>query len=369
MVNNILIISSEYTGLGHKSIAEALESEIKKRENINLHIVDGFKLGHKGFTMLGKSYGTITKVSPKLWKSISDTAEKRPEIMDKIAQLHIEKKLLKVLSDVKPDAILTVHPDFNGSVLNILRKHHIKIPFATFIADLVCIHTLWADPRADLVICPTEEAKRKCIAYGVEERKIKVTGFPVRERFLKDRGNDLHNKNEGDSLRFLVMSGGEGVGNMSVISKELLDNFDCQVDIIAGRNYRMKKRLQNTLYKGYGERVKVHGFVNNVEDLMAAADVLVTRGSPNSMMEAVACNTPMVITGTLIVQEEKNPEYAEKNNLAVVSMDVTKIRETVEQLLADERKRLEQIRKSQREFYDSKVAEKIVHLLLNITKQ
>ena len=40
------------------------------------------------------------------------------------------------------------------------------------------------------------------------------------------------------------MSGGEGVGNMSTIAKILLDNFNCTVKIVAGRNTTIKKEVR-----------------------------------------------------------------------------------------------------------------------------
>ena len=56
---------------------------------------------------------------------------------------------------------------------------------------LVSIYPLWADPRADYIISPTQEAKEKCIEFGVSESKIKVLGFPVRSRFSINAENQI----------------------------------------------------------------------------------------------------------------------------------------------------------------------------------
>lgn len=92
--------------------------------------------------------------------------------------------------------------------------------------------------RANYIISPTQEAKDKCVEYGVSEENIKVLGFPVRSRFYKnieDIEND-NNYNNDMPLNCLIMSGGESVGSMRKISEILLDNFNCTVKIVAGRN-------------------------------------------------------------------------------------------------------------------------------------
>ncbi len=53
------------------------------------------------------------------------------------------------------------------------------------------------------------------------------------------------------------------------------------------------------------------------------------RGSPNVIMEAVACNVPLIITGALPGQEEENPKFVEKHKLGVVCESTGKIKDVV----------------------------------------
>ena len=185
MTKKILIISSDNTGHGHKSITESLCEKIGMDHDINVHVVDGFSLGGHSLLNIGKTYGPITRRSENLWEKVFNYSAENPELIDKFIEMLIRKNFLKLLDEEKPDLILSVHPNFNGSILNILEKEFIKIPFITLIADLVNISPLWADKRADYIICPTIEARDKCIEYGVPAEKIKVIGFPVRSRFLE----------------------------------------------------------------------------------------------------------------------------------------------------------------------------------------
>jgi Monogalactosyldiacylglycerol (MGDG) synthase. len=106
------------------------------------------------------------------------------QLINEFIEFTIKEKFLGLLEKVKPDLILSVHPNFNGSVINIMEENNIKIPFITLIADLISIYPLWADPRVDFIISPTLEAKEKCIEYGVPEAKIKIFGFPVRSKII-----------------------------------------------------------------------------------------------------------------------------------------------------------------------------------------
>ena len=167
MTKKVLIISSDNTGHGHKSITESLCEKIRMDHDIKIHVVDGFSLGGHTLMNIGKTYGPITRVSEKLWEKVFNFSTENPVSIDKFIENLIRDSFQKLLKDVKPDLILSVHPNFNGSVLNILEKQLIKIPFITLIADLVNISTLWADKRADYIISPTIEARDKCIEYGI----------------------------------------------------------------------------------------------------------------------------------------------------------------------------------------------------------
>jgi processive 1,2-diacylglycerol beta-glucosyltransferase len=152
MEKKVLIISSDNTGHGHKSITESLCEKIGNDHKIKVHVVDGFSLGGSPLLNIGKSYGPITRKSENLWEMVFNFSAENPSMINRFIEILIKNNFLKLLDEVKPDMILSVHPNFNGSILNILEKQAIKIPFITLIADLVNISPLWADKRADYVI-------------------------------------------------------------------------------------------------------------------------------------------------------------------------------------------------------------------------
>jgi processive 1,2-diacylglycerol beta-glucosyltransferase len=147
---------------------------------------------------------------------------------------------------------------------------------------------------------------------------------------------------------------------MNTIAENLLNGFECEVTIIAGRNETLKAELENSLKPRFDKRVDIVGFTKNIQDYMLAADIGIMRGSPNAMFEAVATNLPMIITGALPGQEKDNPLFAEKHLLGVYCHDNEKLISIIDQLLKIDGKKLKMIMESQRKFINPHAAQDIL---------
>ncbi len=373
MYKNILIISSDITGHGHKSITESLLEQFRNHPGIKVKVIEGFALNGVLGIRVGKMYGPITRASKETWKLIWDITEKKPSLMIEFGEATIHDRFVKILNEVKPDVILTIHPNYNASITNILEKINSTIPVFAVVADPVSISALWCNPKATYTLCPTEEARESCLKNNVPEERIRVFGFPVRQRFYRhlQTGDGIHYTDRAMEnyvpeypLQFLIMSGGEGSGNMSRYARILLKNFDCRVKLLCGRNKLLKKRLEHTLLEKYADRVEVLGFTENVQDLMLASDVILARASPNTMTEAIMCNIPLVITGALPGQEEGNPGYAEKHGLGVICTEPSSLKTVIAGLLANNFEKLMQIKKAQARYRNPNSARDIVEFIL-----
>ena len=230
-------------------------------------------------------------------------------------------------------------------------EHGLDIPFVSVQADPVTVHPSWCDARSALTICATDEAVERTLAYGVPRERILKVGFPSRRRFT-----DLAQKVEKPAYdpsrpaRCLLMSGGEGSGMLGSYALALMTKTDVTLTIVCGRNKQLKKRLEALLKRKYGERVRILGFVTEIENLMLESDIMIARGSPNSFFEAVVMNVPLIITGALPGQEQGNPELVERYGLGIVSEGVKRLPAAVKRLLAEDGKELARIRASQQKY-------------------
>lgn len=376
MYRKILIISSDFTGHGHKSITESLLEQLDNYADVQVKVTDGFALGGSMGVRTGKMYGSITRASNETWKWIWDITMKRPSLFIELAEFTIQERFIKLIREMQPDAIITTHPNFNASITNILTRIGYKAPLFAIVADPVSITPLWCNPQATYTICPTEEAREVCLKYGVPADRIRVFGFPVRQRFTAHLRQPVKKTSENSleataayaprfPMQFVIMSGGEGSGNMSRLARILLKNFNCRVKILCGRNKLLKKALEHTLSEKYRNRTEILGFTENVQEIMTSSDIIFTRAGPNTMMEVIMCNVPLVITGALPGQEEGNPAFAVKHGLGVVCDEPRKLKEVVAGLLADDCRKLLEIKNAQREYRNPDSAKNIIAFIMN----
>ena len=252
MLKKILLISSEFTGRGHKSITDALCEQFSRMDGIDVSILEGFSLMGKTGIRVSKFYGPLTRTSKEAWALTWKVAQHQTDTVNKTVRAMIGRRFMEVLEREQPDVIVSVHPMFIGCILDVLEKHQIKIPFVSLYADLVSISNLWVDSRADYSICYTQEAIDYSLEEGVPAGRLKRFSFPVRERFTYGApvaGSQLY-KSSGLPT-FLIMSGGEGSGDMVDLARMLLHYFNCRVKVLTGRNAALRERLEKTERETY----------------------------------------------------------------------------------------------------------------------
>jgi processive 1,2-diacylglycerol beta-glucosyltransferase len=88
LTKKILLISSDHTGHGHKSIAESLQ-EKTDHTSLEIHAIVGFALGGKALLNIGKAYGPITRYSSQLWNAIWHFSAMNAFLVDKGVELMI----------------------------------------------------------------------------------------------------------------------------------------------------------------------------------------------------------------------------------------------------------------------------------------
>jgi processive 1,2-diacylglycerol beta-glucosyltransferase len=366
----VMFLSAEKTGSGHKSITESLNHQLKTlNPNVEVSVVDGFSLGNRLMTLTGNSYNFFAVYTPALWSLIYKFCDFTARPTVSIFGSMINKKLMECIEEIKPDVIVSVHALFLGSVLNVLKKNKLNIPVIPVIADLDNVARLWGDKRSACTICPSLESKQTMLSAGLSEDKLRITGFPVRAEFCtiseKITINQTFEKNSTkDKLNFLIVSGSQGSARILKITEALLKTKNGYVTIIAGNNKILISFLKKEL-ASYAERVNILSFTKEIKKYMKEADILVVRASPNVLMEAINLNKPIIVTGSLMGQEAKNPDYILKYGLGVVCKNMKRLPSVVESLLADNGKMINKIKENQKKFIKRNAALEISEIILD----
>lgn len=366
-MRRLLIISAEFTGHGHKSISDSIVERLKVYEDIEVKVIDGFDLMSKVQQICAeKTYGPITRLPAKAWATSYAAGSRLKQPVERTIAKVIHARFENLIYEFKPDCILSVHAMFNGSVIDLLNEMGLKIPFIVHQADLIDIANYYIDPRADLTLAPSQEAYDSTVAGGVDPSRVRRVGFPVRSRFMGLADKSHERKRE--ELTITIMSGSEGSGEIRSVARELLRGTDAHVNVICGRNKVLRNRLKKALTKKYFSRVNVMGFVERIQDVMLESDILIMRASPNSVMEAVALNKPVILFGQLAGQELHNPQMLEKHGLAIYCPVPEQLPECVAGLCRNGGAEIERMRACQRAYAPGDVCVETAKLLNDFIK-
>lgn len=307
------------TGGGHRSaceaIIEALNLEYPGR--FQTEMVDIFReYAPPPLALAPDIYPTLSRM-PEMWGlgyRVSN-GPRRTQMMTSMVWPYVRRSINRLVLEHPCDLLVSVHQLSNAPFLQAL-EHRValgnpKIPFASVVTDMVTTHAFWYDRRADLVIVPTEAARDRGLRLGLDPNRLHVVGMPVAERFTHPpEDKDALRETLGwpkDRLVALVVGGGEGMGPLESICAEVDERrLPLTLAVVAGRNRKLQRRLTNRRWRS---APLVYGFVRNMPDLMAAADVLITKAGPGTISEAFIAGLPIILYSKMPGQEDGNVTY------------------------------------------------------------
>ena len=357
---------SEYTGRGHKSIAEALSEQFQRMDDVTLDVVDGFQFMGKRGVKSSKIYNIITQQASFIWKAAFSTTQNSDFVPETMGRL-VQKRLTRYVRGTNPDLILSVHSMFVGSVLDALERAGLNIPVVCLEADLVNIHSTWCDTRLKMAICPTEEAYRRSVEFGMPEEKLKLIGFPTRSQFCRSACAASDRKYDPSRpLRCLMTGGGGGAGEIEDYALELMQSTDASLTVICGSNEKLREKLEAKFGIKYADRMRILGFVSDMSSEYELSDIAIMRASPNCMYEAIVMGIPMILTGALPGQESDNPRFAVQHGLGVECFEHGKLAACIEELKANNGEKYNRIRENQLAFRDLDTARKVAEFVRSL---
>jgi 1,2-diacylglycerol 3-beta-galactosyltransferase len=321
MPKKVLILMSD-TGGGHRSAAQAIAEGLEhiRPSEFDVQLLD-FIADCTPFPLnrAGRLYRPAVTYSGPLWGWLWRTSDDpaRTAFLLKPLIPWARSRLVQLLRRTMPQVIVSVHPLSNHLAVQAVRKLDRPIPVITLVTDLVRAHVSWFCPDIALCIVPSDAVRQKALACGLSPQRIKVVWMPVSLKF----GQELGGKRElKDKLglkphlpALLLVGGGEGMGKVFRIARAIAEaRLRAQLLVVTGRNRSLRRRLERVDWE---IPTAVFGFVNNMPELMAASEVIVTKAGPATISEAIACGLPMIISGSIPYQEDRNVAYVVENGV------------------------------------------------------
>lgn len=344
MARRVLVMSAS-VGAGHVRAAQAVELALRELDPDavveNLDVLDFTNSTFRKF--YGRAYLDLVGKAPHVLGYFYDLLDRPPSPQRKGDRLRLLverlnlRKFLRFLKTQPWDVVVNTHFLPAEMIASLRRKGEVEIPQFTVTTDFET-HRMWVNQPCDHYFTATEEGAANLQQWGVPPGDTSVTGIPIHPVFSqpKDRRECLARLGlVGDQPVVLQLAGGFGVGPVEKLYRSLLSiETPLELVVVAGRNEELKDRIEQVEVPGR-HRVNVLGYTTEMDELMAAADLVVTKPGGLTSSEALARGAAMAIVNPIPGQESRNSDFLLENGAAVKLGNVATLPHKLTRLLDD----------------------------------
>ena len=192
------------------------------------------------------------------------------------------KLLTKYITKENPDLIISTTPFFNYELAHVASITGKK--FLLIAPDLSIKHYFTASPERLDFACTIPFNDK--IAWdgvsqlGIKECQVAACGMPVRSIFLEEHNKETARKElniNPQSHVAMIMMGGAGSKNVLNLIKEI-SRYPAQLDLLVciGKSTNLRKKIDKIRFPPH-IKINVIGYTNNIHQIMAASDILITK--------------------------------------------------------------------------------------------
>lgn len=332
----ILILTAS-VGAGHIRAAEAVELAIKQLSPAaTVRNVDLMTCATAGFRQAySKWYLDLVSKAPHLLGYFYDLTDRPPSksVADQVRRLVQRANLTKLNPILAEPWDIIVNTHFLPAEIIARLRDKKKSPmrpessqarpnFApqfTVVTDFDA-HGLWVNPPTDHYFVATEEAALSLGRWGVDRSIISTTGIPIDPVFATPKDvkfcRDKHGLSH-DRPAVLLLAGGFGVGPIEQLFEAALQvEKPIHLAVVCGKNEALKKSLAK-IKPPTRHKTTVLGFTREMDELMAAADVVVSKPGGLTTSEILARGAAMIIVNPILGQESRNSDYLLEHGAAI----------------------------------------------------
>lgn len=380
-MRKIMVVYSEYSGHGHKSICNALVGQAPAH-GVEIVKENGYCWGGKVGAFMEKAYIPLINTSRTVWKILYNTTDNNVDTCNNAVYKRVKEKALESIMREKPELILIAHGAFLDPLIRLTEENNIDIPVVCVLADIDKLSKIYYNRKCRLYFCPTEEIKNTLSSFGLLSAHMQpIAGLPVGRTFRTAREQIVGKRTfDPNNIKVLFYYPNRNCTHIAKFLKTVYDNTNWKMTVITGeRNmgkiYSYSDNAQKTKTtqpikryvkrhikaNGWQDRIFSRGYVSNMYNYMKSHDIFLSKGGPNTIFESVTMGLPIVSYDTLPGQEEGNGPYLENNGLGLYCTKLPLAFEKLEQLVKDDCKLLREISENQFKFSEPDAAEQILN--------
>lgn len=203
-----------------------------------------------------------------------------------------------------PDVIVSNHYFTNLLAVEYKRRVNPDVIIINYNPDPT-LHSFW-DSRDGIFIVNNPLAYKKALKYKFKESNLLQVTPSVRKSVENNKlSREQLREKYGlptDKFTVVIADGGYMLGRGSKFAKKLIKNgLPITLCIIAGENKKRYKQFKDIedgksrLKVAPGMTLKTYPFLKEAYELYGAADVFLTKGGPNAVLDSIYMHTPVMI--------------------------------------------------------------------------
>jgi processive 1,2-diacylglycerol beta-glucosyltransferase len=377
MFDKVLVLSAS-AGAGHIRAAEAVErAMVQANAAREVRHIDTLEYTNKLFRRLyAKAYLDVVNKTPEVLGWLYDyldkpwERERRRLALDKLNT----RPFVKMLREYQPDIIVCTH-FLPAEIVSWLKARERIVSRQAIVVTDMDVHAMWLCHHYEQYFVALDETREHMMRLGIPQEKLTVSGIPIDPVFSVEK--DKREMRRKHSLRedlctILVSAGGFGVGPIEHLFQSLLElKHEAQAVVICGRNEELRARLEKlaaTLPPGATVKIKPIGYTTEMDEYMAASDLLLGKPGGLTSSEALARGLVMVIVNPIPGQEERNSDHLLEEGVAVRCNNLPVLAYKIDKLLGDP-ERFRAMQAAARRLARPDAAHEIVSKLLSLKER
>lgn len=330
----ILILTASF-GEGHNTAARCVAEALREHPGAEVRIADVYLETVPRFTkVLQAGYTLAINRYPSVWSAIFNFLDK-PGRLEATLPLagNLREAVRRITEDFRPDVILSTYPLYAYLLRELRGRGHIpsSVPLFTIVTDSTAINSSWYRAGSDCFVVADEETAAVLRRGGVEDRFLKILGFPVAPRLASLRPQEplIHG-----ARRLLYLPSSRAAHAVEVI-RALQGLSGTEITVVTGKLQGLHSALNAS---GVIDGVRTHliGWTDKIPELLCSHHLYIGKAGGAIVHEAMAAQCPILVSHVVPGQEEGNIELIERHDIGRLAAHYPlALASSVEEVFAD----------------------------------
>lgn len=337
--NRVLILSAEM-GEGHNAAADAIREVIVELwPGCKVERFDTLALrGPLAARALSRGYEIQMRLLPFTYDVIYDAlcrSDRFAAVFKAVVGRFFGRGLKDFVAAREDDLIISTYPFASAALHWLCTRHGYAVPTVTYVPAFH-VHPAWTYATIGQHFVMYDTAPGHARTAGFEET-MRIGAPPVKDGFgTLTKAEARHRLRFDEGVFVVLVTGGAwGLGGiLEAVESLLAADTEVQLVAVCGRSRALAERLQSL--DAPDHRLRVLGYVDNMDELMAAADVVVTNGAGVTVLEALRTPRPVIAFRPLAGHGKASVEEMIRRDLAIAAQDAPSLVAAIRQLSSDE---------------------------------